>query len=490
MDRYLRSIVPLRINLSNISMYKSEQLALSLKHLIESGVWKPNEKLPSLRQQAETSGFSLITVMNAYQELEAQGLIYSKEKLGYYIAEDPNTLNISKTVILNEKIEINSTVFRYLKSIQSEQIIPFGIAFPNSQLLYSPKLIQTLAQRAKYRLSYEQMPSLPPGNFELRKLIAQRYCMQGIPTDPSDIVITSGGLDALNLSLQTLTKPGDYILLQETIFYGAWQAAEHLGLKVITIPEHPEYGLDIAAFKNAIRSYPIKVCLFMLNSHNPIGFTVSDELKLELAKLLHEHQIYLIEDDVYEELYFDHKKPLSMKYFDQQNLVFHCSSFSKTLGAGFRVGWVYAGKYSENIQHLQLMSTLSVNSFIQNALADYLSHRHYEKHLKTLRNTLKRLKLQYYHYLIKHLPDHCKVHYYPSGYFLWISLAKHIDGNQIYHQMLKQNISIAPGGLFYRSEKIPHHIRINCSFELSESYQHALENLIECIHQANVHQKK
>ncbi|CAM4112773.1 aminotransferase-like domain-containing protein [Acinetobacter pragensis] len=462
-------------------MYKSEQLAVSLKHLIETGTWKPHEKLPSLRQQVEISGFSLITVMNAYQELEAQGLIYSKEKLGYFIAENPIQAALAKKVILNEKIEINSLVFRYLKSIQSESTIPLGSAFPNSQLLYSPKLMQTLGLQAKHRISYEQMPSLPPGNYELRKLIAQRYCMQGIPTDPSDIVITSGGLDALNLSLKAMTQAGDYILLQETIFYGAWQAAENLGLKVITIPEHPEYGLDLEAFKKAVTTYPIKVCLLMLNSHNPIGFTVKEEIKFELAKLLHQHEIYLIEDDVYEELYFDQKKPLSMKYYDQKNLILHCSSFSKTLGAGFRVGWVYAGKFSEHIQHLQLMSTLSVNSFIQNALVDYLSHRHYEKHLKTLRKTLKRLKNLYYQYLLKELPDTCTIHYYPSGYFLWITLPEHIDSSLIYQHMLEQNVSIAPGALFYRTNKTPHHIRINCSFELNNDTQNALNQLIQYI---------
>lgn len=463
-------------------MYKSEKLALSLKHLIESGFWKANDKLPSLRQQAETSGFSLMTVMNAYQELEAQGLIYSQEKLGYFVTGDTRSDSNSNSVILNEKIEINSKIFRYLKSIQSEQMVPFGIAFPNSQLLYSAKLMQTLGQRAKHRLSYEQMPSLPPGNYELRKLIAQRYCMQGIPTDPSDIVITSGGLDALNLSLQAMTQPGDYILLQKTIFYGAWQAAEHLGLKVISIPEHEEHGIDLEAFKDAIERYPIKVCLLMLNSHNPIGFTVSDDIKYQLAKLLHERDIYLIEDDVYEELYFDHKKPLSMKYFDQKNLVLHCSSFSKTLGAGFRIGWVYAGKFSEHIQHLQLMSTLSVNSFIQNALVDYLSHRHYEKHLKALRNTLKRLKNQYYTYLSEHLSEDYQIHYYPSGYFLWITLPEQINGNLIYEQLLEKNISIAPGSLFYQTDNVPHHIRINCSFEINERIQNALDALIQCIY--------
>lgn len=459
-------------------MYKSEQLALSLKHLIETGTWKLHEKLPSLRQQAETSGFSLITVMNAYQELEAQGLIYSKEKLGYFVADNPLQTALAKKVVLNEKIEINSLVFRYLKSIQSEKIVPLGSAFPNSQLLYSPKLMQTLAQQAKHRISYEQTPSLPPGNYELRKQIAQRYCMQGIPTDPSDIVITSGGLDALNLSLKAMTQMGDYILLQETIFYGAWQAAENLGLKVITIPEHPEHGLDLEAFKKAITSYPIKVCLLMLNSHNPIGFTVSEDIKFELAKLLHEHEIYLIEDDVYEELYYDQKKPLSMKYYDQQNLVLHCSSFSKTLGAGFRVGWVYAGKFSEHIQHVQLMSTISVNSFIQNALADYLTHRHYEKHLKNLRNTLKRLKNQYYQYLIKKLPEDCQVSYYPSGYFLWITLPQHIDSSRIYEKMILNDVGVAPSILFYRKNKKQNHIRINCSFEMNDEMINKINLLI------------
>lgn len=459
-------------------MYKSEQLALSLKHLIETGTWKLHEKLPSLRQQAETSGFSLMTVMNAYQELEAQGLIYSKEKLGYFVADNPLQTALAKKVVLNEKIEINSLVFRYLKSIQSEKIVPLGSAFPNSQLLYSPKLMQTLAQQAKHRISYEQTPSLPPGNYELRKQIAQRYCMQGIPTDPSDIVITSGGLDALNLSLKAMTQAGDYILLQETIFYGAWQAAENLGLKVITFPEHPEHGLDLEAFKKAITSYPIKVCLLMLNSHNPIGFTVNEDIKFELAKLLHEHEIYLIEDDVYEELYYDQKKPLSMKYYDQQNLVLHCSSFSKTLGAGFRVGWVYAGKFSEHIQHVQLMSTISVNSFIQNALADYLTHRHYEKHLKNLRNTLKRLKNQYYQYLIKKLPEDCQVSYYPSGYFLWITLPQHIDSSRIYEQMILNDIGVAPSILFYRKNKKQNHIRINCSFEMNDEMINKIDLLI------------
>ncbi|CAB1221717.1 PLP-dependent aminotransferase family protein [Acinetobacter bouvetii] len=464
-------------------MYKSEKLANQLKLLIENGSLKPHEKLPSLRVQAQISGLSLLTVMNAYQELEAQALIYSKEKSGYYvsnaISEQPDARPM--VISLNSKIEINSLIFKYLKSIQGHQIIPFGSAFPNSELMYSKKLIQIMGQITRNKKSYDLSDNLPPGNFQLRKLIAQRYCMQGIAADPDDIVITSGCLDALNLSLQSIAKAGDYILLQQNIFYGAWQAAERLGLKVITIPEHPQYGFDLEAFEHIIKTYPIKVCWLMLNSHNPIGFTVSENIKAKIAELLHQHDIYLIEDDVYEELYFGKTKPLSMKFYDQKNLVLHCSSFSKTLGASFRVGWVFAGKFSQHIQHLQLMSTISVNSILQNALVEFISHHHYEKHLRTLRKHLQQNKLQFFKYLEHKLPPTCTPYFYPSGYFIWMKLPENVDSMTVYQEMIEQNIGVSPSPLFNITAHKPHYLRLNSSFELSETLKQALDTLITCI---------
>lgn len=464
-------------------MYKSEKLAHNIKLLIENGTWHSHSKLPSLREQVKLSGYSLITVMNAYQELEAQGLIYSKEKSGYFVAEHAGTQvpQTATLVALNPKIEINSLVFKYLKSIQSHTMIPLGSAFPDNQLLAPAKLIQIMAQLARNKANYDQTSNLPPGNLALRKMIAQRYCLQGIPTDADDIVITSGAMDALNLSLQTLTRPGDYIVLQQTIFYGAWQAAERLGLKVITIPEHPQHGFDLEAFEQVIHHYPIKVCWFMLNAHNPIGFTVSEEIKYKIARLLHEHQIHMIEDDVYDEMFYGSQKPLSMKYFDQQNLVLHCCSFSKTLGAGFRVGWVYAGKYSQPIQHLQFMSTISANSLIQNALVEFLSTHHYEKHLRILRRSLEKNKRQFYVYLKENLPQDCEVYKFPSGYFLWIKLPEKTHSMDIYEALLKHQVSVAPSSLFNLSESHQHFLRINSSFEWSPQIQKALDLLIASI---------
>ncbi|WP_130803207.1 PLP-dependent aminotransferase family protein [Acinetobacter ihumii] len=464
-------------------MYKSKKLAQQLRQHIENGKWSLHSKLPSLREQAQNSGLSLMTVMNAYQELEAQGLIYSKEKSGYFVAQSASGQNSQASALLSHhtKIEINSVVFKYLKSIQTQDVIPFGSAFPDPELLSPAKLLQILSQMARHRKNYDQYSNLPPGNAALRQVIAQRYQIQGIAAHADDIVISSGGLDALNLSLQALTQPGDYILLQQNTFYGAWQAAERLGLKVITIAEHPQYGFDLNAFEHLLQQYPIKVCWFMLNAQNPVGFTVRFEIKAKIAELLHQYQVCLIEDDVYEELYYGANKPVPMKYFDQDNLILHCSSFSKTLGAGFRVGWVHAGKYSEHIQHLQLMSTISSHTLIQNALVEFVSSHHYEKHLRQIRRRLQKNKRLFADYLKQYLSCCCEIYDDANGYFLWIKLPIHINSFDLYQQLMMYQISVAPSSLFNLFDTKQHHIRINCSFEWSQTVEKALDIVVQCI---------
>lgn len=464
-------------------MYKAEQLAHNIRVLIENQSLSAHQKLPSLRDQAADCGLSLMTVMNAYQSLEAQGLIYAKEKSGYFVSpiqHDVIPAN-SRAVALHQDVSINSLVFKYLKSTQAANMQPLGSAFPDDQLVLNKKLIQIMAQLAREPMSYTQHESLPPGKLALRQLISQRYNMHGVATHADDIVITSGCLDALNLALQAVAQVGDYIILQQHVFYGAWQAAERLGLKVITLPEHPIYGFDLDAFEQILQQYPIKVCWLMLNSHNPIGFNVSNEIKAKIAALIHEYQVYLIEDDVYEELYFSQTRPLPMKYFDHANWVLHCSSFSKTLGASFRLGWVNAGAFSAKIQHLQLMSTISANSLLQHALVEFIGKHHYEKHLRQLRKNLEKQKKIFFKYLEKHLPKGCEIYYYNSGYFLWIKLPPHVASMSVYEQLLERNISIAPSRLFCVFSEQRQGLRLNCSFTWNADIQQALETMIKVL---------
>lgn len=384
-------------------------------------------------------------VLNACQELEAQGVIYSVQKSGYFVAPfyPSSRPHANSEIRLNKQVEINSLVFRYLKSITD----------------------------------IEPQPVLS-GNVDLRKLIAQHYRLQGVPTQADDIVITSGCLDALNLSLQALTQQGDYILLQQTVFYGAWQIAEKLGLNVVALTDHPS---GFVAFEQALQRYPIKVCWFMLNCHNPLGFTVSPEIKQRIGELLAQYQVHLIEDDVYQELYYRGEKPLPMKAFDAQNWVLHCSSFSKILGANFRIGWVHAGQFADKIQHLQLMSTISANALIQQALVEFISNHHYEKHLRHLRRHLEKNKKQCLDYLRQHLPASCPIEHHSSGYFLWIHLPEHLDSMRIYQQLLEEKISVSPSELFTLPTSQHKGIRVNCSYAWNQEIEQALGVLVRVL---------
>jgi len=142
---------------------------------------------------------------------------------------------------------------------------------------------------------------------------------------------------------------------------------------------------------------------------------------------------------------------------------------------------VYAAQFSAQIQHLQLMSTISVNALIQSTLVEYLSQRHYDKHLKQLRSSLKRLKDQYYEILTQRLPATCHIHYYPSGYFLWIALPEQLDSQQLYEDLLQHQIGIAPGYLFNQHPEHAHHLRLNCSFEIDATIEQALQQLAQSI---------
>ena len=447
-------------------MSKTEQLTQQLKALIQSGTWLAHQKLPSLRTQAQISQLSVITVLNAYQNLEAQGLIYAKEKSGFYVTPQ-------KQIPTAVQPNINSKVFNYLQAIKQYDEVNFGSAFPDKHLLYNTTFFRLMAKNAQTISTNDDMP---PGNLQLRTQIAIRYTLAGLNTHAQDLVITSGALDALNLALETITTKGDYIILQETIFYGAWQAAERLGLKVMTVPDHPQTGIDLTVFENLLSQYPIKVCWLMVNSHNPIGFTVDNETKQKIADLIHQYKIYLIEDDAYQELYFEAPAPVPIKYFDQDDRIIHCSSFSKVLGANARIGWVNSRRFSAHIQHLQLMSRLSAHPLTQKTLADFLATHHYEKHLQQLRKNLNQNKQAYYAFLKQ---QGLTLNYHPSGYFLWVALPKGLASFDLFKILFHKKIGIAPSELFTLNHT--NFIRLNCSAPLTPHKKQALQVLVNYI---------
>lgn len=457
-------------------MAKYQQLIDQLQQQISQEVWLSGEKLPSLREQVALSGMSLMTVMHAYQVLESQGWIQSRPKSGYYVAPRADFLSrpdSHQKVQLAESVDINAFIFDVLQACRDPRILPFGSAFPDPELFPQRQLMRSLATVSHTLKPADALNNLPPGNEALRKTLAQRYALQGIQVSPDEIVITNGAMEALNLSMQAVTEPGDWVAIENPCFYGALQVIERLKLKAVAIATDPQHGMALDELESALQRWPIKACWMMTNQQNPVGHTLTPEKKQRLVEILSRHQVTLIEDDVYSELYFGSEKPLPAKAFEQQQSVLLCSSFSKNLVAGFRVGWVVAGQHAQRIQRLQLMSTLSTSTPMQLALANYLLTRSYDSHLRKLRLVLEQRKNQARQSLKRHLPPEAKINDSQGGYFLWVELPRQVNTTELYYRALDLNISIAPGKMFSSGEQYTNYFRFNASWEWGDAQEAA-----------------
>nr|WP_278044553.1 PLP-dependent aminotransferase family protein [Photobacterium profundum] len=467
-----------------VALAKYENLVEQIRDQIQNEIWKVGDKLPSLRKQTEVSGMSLMTVLHAYQVLESQGWIVSHARSGYFVAPKVQYLSaktLDVTVQTTENIDINDFIFEVLQANRTPYIVDFGSVYPDPKLYPRHQVNKSLMAAARTMPTSSALDNLPPGNEELRQLIAKRYAAQGISVHPEEIVITAGALEALNLSLQAVTQAGDWVVVESPTFYGALQSLQRLNLRALSVRTHPQDGIDLDSLEKALQSHSVKACWLMTNHQNPLGCTLSNDKKKRLIELLAKYNVFLIEDDVYSELYFGGQKPLPAKAFDQQGMTMHCSSFSKSLVAGFRIGWVAAGKMALPIQKLQLMSTLSASAPIQLALAKYLSTRNYENHLRQLRRKLEQRKFAMWQLLRSYFPPNVSVNYSEGGYFLWAELPEHLDATELYQRALKDNISIAPGKMFSASKQFNHCFRLNSSFECSESEEIAIKRLAELI---------
>ncbi len=324
---------------------------------------------------------------------------------------------------------------------------------------------------------FSTVADLPPGNEALRRAIAQRYASDGVAVNPQEIIITTGAMEALSLSLQVLTEPGDWVVVESPTFYGALQAIERLKLKAVEIPVIPGVGIDLDLLADALSQMPIKACWLMGNVQHPLGHTMPDAHKQGLMALLNSHGVPLVEDDVYAEVYFGRERPKPIRHWDQRGDSLLCSSFSKCLAPGFRVGWVVAGPHSERVQRLQLMSTLSTNVPSQLALAEMLRQGGVDAHFRRLRHTLAQRQQQMRAALQRLLPDEVRISSPDGGYFLWLALPAHFDSRALHAKALGSGFSVAPGALFSSQGQHNHCLRLNSSHPWSEQLEQALHQL-------------
>lgn len=464
-----------------------EQLANDIAHSIKEGLLARGEKLPSVRQASAARKVSPSTVFQAYYLLEARGLISARERSGYYVTGGTHHLpplpepDVNTTLAVTQ-VDVSELVFEVLESTRARKVVPLGSAFPSPLLFPMARLAKTMATCVQTMDPWRSVEDISPGDAELRRQIALRYMIDGLQVSPDEIVITNGALEGLNLCLNAVTQPGDTVLISSPTFYAALQAIERNGLKAVDVPCHPGDGIDLDALERALELHKPAACWLMTNFQNPIGSLMSDDKKKHMVALLTHYNVPLIEDDVYGELYFGDKRPKPAKSFDTEGLVMHCSSFSKCLAPGYRVGWAAPGRYAKAVERLKLTTTLATSVPAQITLASYLKKGGYDRHLRGLRHTLLLQQLKFVDAVERHFPQGTHLSAPNGGYFLWVKLPEGVNSLEMHRAALILGISIAPGPIFSAQKGFTNYVRLNYGHIWNEEIEGAIAVLGEITH--------
>lgn len=461
-------------------MKRYEALAQEIAESIASGAFRPGDRLPSVRETSESRGVSPSTVFQAYYLLEARGLVEPRARSGYFVSHvsaaqaEPAA---SEPPASERQVEVSELVFQVLGHVRDRKLVPLGSAFPSPSLFPLPKVALALGKAARNLDPWKTVEDLTPGSAGLRRQIGLRYLAMGCSVDVQEVVITNGAMEALNLCLETVTKPGDLVAVESPTFYAALQALERLNLRAVEVATHPRTGVDVPALAAVLERHPVKACWLMPNFQNPLGSLMPDAAKQELVALLARQEIPLIEDDVYGELYFGPHKPRPAKTWDKKGLVMHCSSFSKNLAPGYRVGWTAAGRFASAVGKRKLMSSLSASVPAQEGLSDYLQGGGYDRHLRQLRQALAQQRRTVVRSISRHFPAGTKVTQPEGGYFVWVELPQAVDALELHRLALSQDISVAPGHLFSADHRFSHHLRINFGHPENKKVEEALRTV-------------
>lgn len=462
-----------------MSLY--ETLADEIAGRIRAGSLRPGDRLPSVRELKQQRGCSASTVFAAYYHLEAQGLIETRPRSGYFVAQRVRQASsepdAAQPVDEAMAVDVSTLVFQVLAQARQRDMVPLGSAFPSPALFPLRQLATGLSRALKQMDPWQTMEDLSPGNAALRHQLALRYGTLGIHVPASELVVTSGAMEALNLALEVTTQPGDLVAIETPTFYATLQALERRGLKAIEVQTHPRTGVSLASLRKVLASQPVKACWFMPTFQNPMGCTMPDEAKAELVQLLSERGIPLIEDDVYGELHHGARRPPPAKAWDRDGWVLHCSSFSKSLAPGYRIGWVAAGRFAVALGRHKLMSSLATALPSQLALQEYLQHKRLDRHLRSLRLALGRQQAATLRAIEQHFPAGTRVTRPDGGYFLWVELPAGVDALAIHAQALRQGIGVAPGHLFSADRRYRHHLRINHGHPGDARFEPAIQAL-------------
>lgn len=462
------------------------QLAAHYLDAIRAGSLKPDDKLPSLRRLMRQHDISLSTALQLCRAMESEGWVEARERSGYFVRR-PRRLAMApmdepaadRAPDPAQYVGIHAKVSDFVaRRRQIPEKLNLSIARGAPELYPAEALRNAMARVLRQRPGMLAVAAPLKGHLPFREVVAQRSVRVGMAISPDEILVTNGCIEALNLALRAVARPGDTVAVESPTFYGLLQVLESLGMRALEIPTSPQTGISIEALELAIRTYDnIKAVVVVPHLQNPLGSVMPDSHKARLAQLCEQHAIPLIEDDTYSELVDAQVPPRALKSFDTSGNVIHCASLHKILAPGLRLGWITAGRWQARVEMLKYAQTRNNEELSQAGAGLFMATGAYDRHLRRLRQCLKTQREQTADAIAGYFPAGTRINLPPGGLQLWVELPERLSSARVFDAALAERIVIAPGTLFSNSSRFDHYLRINCGWPYGEAVDAGLRRL-------------
>lgn len=422
----------------------------------------PGDKLPSIREFAGAMGVSKSTIVEAYERLGAEGVIRPRHGSGFYVTARVAPLSLAEIGPRLDRAIDPLWVSRQALDAGIEVMKP-GCGWLPSSWLPEAGLRKVLRALARADGTVLTDYGTPLGHVALRQLLRGRMADQGIQAATDQILLTDSGTQAIDLLCRFLIEPGDAVLVDDPCYFNFHALLRAHRAKVVGVP-YTRTGPDVALFARALAEH--KPRLYMTNSaiHNPTGASLSPAVAHRLLKLAEEHDLAIIEDDIFAD--FEHEPAPRLAAFDGLDRVIHVGSFSKTLSASVRCGYVAArGDWIEKLVDLKIATSFGGSRISAETVYAVLKDGGYRKHAEGMRRRLSgameetgaRLR---------------SIGIVPwieprAGMFLWCRLPAGLDAASVARRALRQGIVLAPGNVFSLSQSASAMMRFNVSQSMS-----------------------
>lgn len=457
-----------------------EEVAARVKGLIEAGTLRPGDRIPSVRRLHREWKVSISTVLEAYRRLEDQGYIEARPKSGYYVRLRllPDEPRLGAPPSRPREVR-GSMTYRLMAEVNDPTIIKLGAAVPHPDLLPTKRIGRLIAEELRRHPFECHGYVMSSGAPALRKEIARRLVGAGCSLSPKDLVVTSGAQEGVYLSLRALVgdRPEPTVIVESPAYYGHLETLEVLGIHALPVATHPREGIELDALEEALEEHDVAAMLLVPNFSNPLGALMPQDKRREVLKLASRYGVPIIEDDVFGELAHDHRSLEAIKAHDDEGLVYYCGSFSKTISAGLRVGWVAPGEELDRIAHLKLVTNTAAPGVGQLVLARFLREGGYDRHLRRLRRTYAENLRRMTAAIASHFPAGTRVSRPEGGSLLWVEMPRGVDSLELQERAREHKISIAPGPMFSVGWRYRRYMRLNAGQPWSPQVEAAVRTL-------------